>query len=997
MAQKQRGLVPRRRLPARRSGKPGRRIVFGSMLVFLIASFSGFAIFQENNFRLSQIAWVPGLDEDLSPTAETWLSALEQDLASESEAFLYHLGMLAPAGEHVLSVGEIRFQAYRQAEKKTAFFDPDFPFDDPLDVIGRLDVTSLRGLSHSLRGENAVLGMLGSRDKWALEFEKHSVLYERYQRFLDFREFKTLTHPCKGVAYMYTPLRFGCYLRMFDALRMAEEGRGLEAIELLLDDIEKQRRLLATADSFVVRIVLRMLINHNLDAICHISASRHIYFDMNLPPLTLEERNMEKPMRREFAYRYRLIKTTYDRPELSFAKSKVPDWLLRLGLKPNMTANAAFAVCERTVALSKLSPQAFAVADLPYRPKSHWLNIAGNKLLDESEIGQFDLFLLARMFDLDCKISMANYLVSGAAVRLVNPYYPESPQRMTEGDSFCMSAPFPEFGDFFRCIGDGSVIAGAARAETRKTEEHDQADALFWQTPSLDIEPLARDEARDLAAGLLAKIKKEKDSKTVARLGKALSALNLDASDLRPGVAAVTERMKREEDSEAFANLGESLSGMSRKLAPGDLRPVALALLDRLKIEKRPWALERLSAALAAVSSDHEADLLESFTAELIEVLQTETDVDVLSRWCAVSAGVYSRLDRGQAEPIAAVLAERIWTEMDSRALARLGKALSKMSSLLEPADLYLVIDALLACMHVERETQTLKSLGRALAGFVNRLDPDDMAAVAIDLVYGTESGDRFGAGLYYAFSGIESELHASNKPILFGALLEPISTEQDQTIVCRLCDALGSAPPYNLGLGDLTHAARVLRERMGRETDSYALSCLGDAIARWSLWIDKAELRLAAEALMERVRVEKSVLTLYFLGRSLSKMAAALGEDVRAFARELLEDMRTETSGKAIERRAAALEGICAWIPREGQPFFAALLIEGLQTVSHADALHSLGNALLGMRSLPELDLRAGAAALAQRMETEKNSAVRASLGKTISRINARLETPEG
>jgi len=121
-------------------------------------------------------------------------------------------------------------------------------------------------------------------------------------------------------------------------------------------------------------------------------------------------------------------------------------------------------------------------------------------------------------------------------------------------------------------------------------------------------------------------------------------------------------------------------------------------------------------------------------------------------------------------------------------------------------------------------------------------------------------------------------------------------------------------------------------------------------------------------------------------MGKTLSRM---MGQNLYNFARELLEEIQTETVGEAIERPVAVFEGMCVWPRRRDLSFFSALLIDGLRTVNHPNALDRLGRALLRMHSHYGIDPDPVVLAITRRLETEKDDEVRASLARTMFRLN--------
>ena len=388
------------------------------------------------------------LEEELSPTATEWIAEVEDD--SVSEAFLYLYGMRAPEGADVLETGTLRFQAYQRAERLAVSNVKEVDFDDPL--IDKLDMPE--------RGDDLYVGskeaywldsVLNESDRWATELEKRRTLYERYLHFLNYTEFRTMFEPRSSANNPpYGVLRRGARLRTIDCLQMSKEGHGLLAIQLLCEDISKIRRLLAAGDTLTHKMLFSVLIYWNLEVINYVSTTNQLVLNLEIPPLSQEEFQMEKPLKREFVINYHTYKEADQHPDLLSQTIRTPAWLGRILLKPNNTNNESLVMFQRLIALSKLSQAEFAAADVAAKRRTNIFNILGSYMVNTIADLEYHIFI-ARVHDLNCLISMTNHCVSGASSPLANPYYPDKKVMITDGGVFCMEGPFEDENEF-RCI-----------------------------------------------------------------------------------------------------------------------------------------------------------------------------------------------------------------------------------------------------------------------------------------------------------------------------------------------------------------------------------------------------------------------------------------------------------------------------------------------------------------------------------------------------------------
>ncbi|MEO4049158.1 hypothetical protein AAFN46_18990 [Pseudomonas sp. CAU 1711] len=383
---------------------------------------------------LGALAGLWWLDEPLDPQARAWLAP---PAPGDSAAYYQLLGLDAPAGQDPQAVGRQRVQAHRQWRAEHSFSklmasaagDRIALPGDELCVLGEGDCLQ------QLREDRAVLGEL---------LVRHAELLRRYENLLALQDYRSLSPPSMDEPLAnFTSLERANRLRMAQALALAEDGRGAEALALLEQDLRLLRRWLERADQLILKMQLVKLVGRELDSIAALYRAGLVPAPAALAPLSEAERSLEAPMRREFALVGSGLLTLVDDPQTA-AGAK---WLLRWMYKPHMTVNDSLPDYQRIAAKSRLGTAAFArTLAAPVRSEtSLWRRMRNpvGAILGAIAIPDFNKYL-ARLHDLDAKLTLFNAL--GQAVPVAdNPYRPGQRAKWDDKrQAYCFNGPLKD-------------------------------------------------------------------------------------------------------------------------------------------------------------------------------------------------------------------------------------------------------------------------------------------------------------------------------------------------------------------------------------------------------------------------------------------------------------------------------------------------------------------------------------------------------------------------
>jgi len=393
-------------------------------------------------------------DEPLDAQAVQWLQASDADRARASKAFLYSHGIDAAQGEDVLASGQAWFDAYQNTDLST------------VESVSQYDLPNALPVFCQLWKSGCIQQIMDNHAIWKGTLDSHRELLTRYTQYLNYDDYRTLSKPGvdeKLPDYQY--MAYGNRLTLLSALVARDAGKMKEAVGIIYEDIARLRLQLVMADNLVHKMLFTMLIANDLDILVHVTATTSDQNFVPMPLLSVEERTFAKPLAREFVGMHTLFMGLHEHPNFFDDTEETSSWYARAVFKPHMTLNKILARYSVPIALSQLEPEQLAKALGKARPVEddiyHPLNVVGDILANVGS-ASYESYV-ARLYDLNCKIALANHALSGGKNPLVNPYIPNRVID-TLGRGQCLSGPL-EDKRRLRCL-NVSIGNDAGRSNT---------------------------------------------------------------------------------------------------------------------------------------------------------------------------------------------------------------------------------------------------------------------------------------------------------------------------------------------------------------------------------------------------------------------------------------------------------------------------------------------------------------------------------------------------
>lgn len=380
----------------------GRRVAKGA-LACVVLVFIGFFLLQ--------------IDDELVPEAEQWIRLAQQPAADDEEAYLFLLGIHAPADADPIDVGRAEAQAYLEAlaargvKENPAEYE-GYPAEQVLPLPG--ETLYCRPIA-----DGGCYAAANTDDKVLSQvLSEHRTLIERYRRYLDLRSVHNSLPPGLWEPYpRYRHLMHGNRLNQLRILQQAKRGEQDGARQQLQTDITRLRFHLSEADTLVYKVAVMAMLERDLELLTYLDRVYPNDKAEPLPRVNAAERSFRLPMIREFATAA-LMYEKLDRDPQFFARlgeetrRGSPGWYVRIWFKPNMTSNVLFRDYYQAYELSKLDPEAFYAGVEPthaaqrggflYRLR----NVAGAVLNSVATPDFHDH--VARVHELDCQIARLN-------------------------------------------------------------------------------------------------------------------------------------------------------------------------------------------------------------------------------------------------------------------------------------------------------------------------------------------------------------------------------------------------------------------------------------------------------------------------------------------------------------------------------------------------------------------------------------------------------------
>ena len=409
---------------------------------------------------LASVIGLLQIDDDLDPKAMQWISEVNSN--KKSDAYYFLMGIFAGENENPSEVGFKLYQNIHVAQEahitnKTPFVFDDYPNDKKIALPDSglfCKIWEIDCLKNIINHKSDLPGLL----------KTYSTLAERYQKFLAFDEYETLSKPMVSepmLSYQY--LWPGHRLQSLAALKQARNGNPREAIDALSKNAGRIKLKIRLEDSIVGKIVFLHMLAENIDLI---SILAHQYNMTDLPVIKLlnkAERDFERPIKREITMAYNIYQNLDRNSDFWQIGGATPGWVVRSLFKPNMTLNINVIGMFDIIDASHLDQKEFGaylktknseVESVPETTVS--LRNHTGQILTGMATPNYIPYI-AKFHDINSKITLLNNinLLKSNKKEFYNiksPYgLDDKPALSKDGNRICFNGPF-EDERYFRCL-----------------------------------------------------------------------------------------------------------------------------------------------------------------------------------------------------------------------------------------------------------------------------------------------------------------------------------------------------------------------------------------------------------------------------------------------------------------------------------------------------------------------------------------------------------------
>lgn len=394
-------------------------------------------------------------DEPLEPEAQAWLDAVSQQREGESVAHELLLGLDAGPQADPRELGRQRLAAYAEAGPLTE------PAAETGERLPRLPAEVLCGAD----GAEFFAWFRQNPASAQALLDEHRLRLQRYREVLALGDFRSqaMSGPAEPLPAYFVAVE-GNRLQGLEALLLALQGNAAVARQLLEDDIRQLRGQLAQADNLIGKMIWINLLSADLDLLARLRAEGLVAILQPLPQLSLAERDMQKPLQREFANKSLGFSMLESQARM---QDNYPALQLALFFKPRQSINLVFAQDRPLLELAQRDAATFAeqVAQGPlWKPLRIWQRPNNPMGVILANVSSPDMRpYLARVHDLDAQLRLFNLLARlpagqspdqawlSAQYDAQNPYLPgRLPNWSAQTGRLCYVGPLGEASR--RCI-----------------------------------------------------------------------------------------------------------------------------------------------------------------------------------------------------------------------------------------------------------------------------------------------------------------------------------------------------------------------------------------------------------------------------------------------------------------------------------------------------------------------------------------------------------------
>jgi hypothetical protein len=383
------------------------------------------------------------IDDKLNPAAENLIAKVKMEdyTNDQREAYFYLMGIGAHQDEDPITIGKSIYNLFNSNEEGNEYYKKQNALELPQ---GDLFCSSW---------ENAcIVSLFTPSEKIDNILKKNKILLDRYQHFLSYNSYLTITDPSisEPLPY-YNYITKGNRLIILQSIQSAQKLEYKQALEILSKNISLLRKQLSFQDTLIGKLVFLLQLSENIDVAFLVSKKANKDNLFKVPPLTEDERSFELPIARELSMSYNMFKELDGNPEFWQTNGSAPSWIVKLFFKPNITINSLYPEYQAVIDYALLSHQDFVKrlneSNTQKITKSWIRNPTGTILANVASVNYHEYS--ARFYDLDTKILLFNALIGKESIttrisNIKNPYYSNSKTAFIDNNKVCFDGPLPD-------------------------------------------------------------------------------------------------------------------------------------------------------------------------------------------------------------------------------------------------------------------------------------------------------------------------------------------------------------------------------------------------------------------------------------------------------------------------------------------------------------------------------------------------------------------------
>lgn len=381
------------------------------------------------------------------------------ELPSESDAYLYLLAIDSADNNKLIEQGRAILQKAQQLGANQTLNNTALQALAPASENTKLALVA-NELLCAYSQSSCLAYIFNNIDKIPSVLQSSELIIERYQTYLSFNDFKTLSEPLlsQSIPPYQFMIRAARLINLKQLLAVSAAEQAI-AVQALYDHHSALRAQLILQDTLLGKMVILSLLSENIDFLSLLSAQFKVTVKEPLPALTIQERSLRSGFNREIKMMSNMLEALDGAPDIFKQQGvdavSVPSWLTHILFKKNMTLNESYKLLDYYAMLSEMSVAKFEDEMLKNQLKptieEHWLRNPIGSILNQIATPDYSYYI-SHFWDMDNKIRLynmhINQPVTTAAMAPLNNVYRHAEQAeayfMDTNTRWCFVSPYQQ-------------------------------------------------------------------------------------------------------------------------------------------------------------------------------------------------------------------------------------------------------------------------------------------------------------------------------------------------------------------------------------------------------------------------------------------------------------------------------------------------------------------------------------------------------------------------